>query len=50
MEDTISTLLVSMDIPVHPDMPSQWGKIDSKRMAESDYKTDPIVKTKTKKG
>lgn len=49
VEDTISKLLVSMDIPVHPDMPSQWGKIDSKRMAESDYKTDPIVKQRRKR-
>lgn len=47
-EETISKLIVLMDTPIHPDMPSQWEKIDSKRMSESDYKTDPAVKQRRK--
>lgn len=43
-EETISELIELMDIPIHPDMPSQWEKIDAKHMTESDYKTNPLVK------
>ena len=47
-EETISKLIELMDIPIHSDMPSQWEKIDSKRMSVSDYKTNPIVKQRRK--
>lgn len=47
-EETISELIELMDIPIHPDMPSQWEKIDAKHMTESDYKTNPLVKRRRK--
>lgn len=47
-EETISELIELMDIPIHPDMPSQWEKIDAKHMTEYDYKTNPLVKRRRK--
>ena len=52
MNDTVSKLLESMDIPVHPAMPKQWEPIDSMYLAGYDYKSEPAVKQrrKTQKG
>ena len=41
IKDTVSKLLSAIDLPVNPSVLRELEMIDTKRIRESDYKTDP---------
>ena len=49
IKDTVSKLWSAMDLPVNPSVLRELEMIDTKRIRESDYKTDPCTKNRRKK-